>query len=156
MPQHALLRRRKALRASAAGVCNLMRKQPPVPWPAQCLRSQSKRIYWPAASASAPLYPESPLRSSRCRLTPRSAPTRYGRPACPCGALVYAAPHGQAVLPPRSVLARTLGLTQAPTPAPATQPNAGRCSLRIAPKADRELSLQSSYDTSRSHRPNIL
>lgn len=38
-----------------------------------------------------------------------NTPTRYGRPSCPCGALVYAAPHGQAVLPQRSGLARTLG-----------------------------------------------
>ena len=49
--------------------------------------------------------------TSACCLTLRSAPTHYGRPACPCGALVYAAPHGQAVLPPRSVLAQTLGST---------------------------------------------
>ena len=50
-----------------------------------------------------------------CGLTLRSAPTHYGRPACPCGALVYAAPRGQAVLPPRSGLARTLGLTNSHT-----------------------------------------
>ncbi len=50
-------------------------------------------------------------RTCACCLTPRSAPTRYGRPACPCGALVYPAPHGQAVPPPRSVLARALGST---------------------------------------------
>jgi hypothetical protein len=64
-----------------------------------------------ATSASQPLGPESLRNPSRCRLTPRSAPTRYGKPACPCGTLVYAAPHGQAVPPPRSVLARTLGST---------------------------------------------
>jgi hypothetical protein len=52
-----------------------------------------------------------PLQRPSCGLTLRSAPTRYGRPACPCGALVYAAPHGQAVPPPRSVSAQTLGLT---------------------------------------------
>ncbi len=70
-------------------------------------------------SASAPQHlavrqnPAHQLCSSPVRgLTLRSAPTRYGGPACPCGALVYAAPHGQAVPPPRSVSAQTLGRTQ--------------------------------------------
>ncbi len=59
--------------------------------------------------------PASQRRSAPVRgLTLRSAPTRYGRPACPCGALVYAAPHGQAVPPPRSVLAQTLCLRNPP------------------------------------------
>ncbi len=69
-------------------------------------------------SACAPLHlairenPAHQHRSAPVRgLTLRSAPTRYGRPACPCGALVYPAPHGQAVPPPRSVLAQTLGIT---------------------------------------------
>ncbi len=60
-------------------------------------------------------------RTCACCLTPRSAPTRYGRPSCPCGALVYPAPHGQAVPPPRSVLARTLGRTQRASASVATQ-----------------------------------
>ncbi len=69
-------------------------------------------------SACAPLHlamredPAHQLCSSPVRgLTLRSAPTRYGGPACPCGALVYPAPHGQAVPPPRAVLAQTLGST---------------------------------------------
>ncbi len=56
-------------------------------------------------------------------LTLRSAPTRYGGPSCPCGALVYPAPHGQAVPPPRSVLAQTLGRTQRASETVAPQPS---------------------------------